>query len=337
MKLPAVATSAEKILKELKDGIYRPVYLLMGEEPFFIDLITDYIEEHALQDHEREFNQTVVYGLDTDPLNLVSVVKRYPMMAERQVVILREAQRMKEIDKLLHIIENPVETSVLVIAHKEKNLDKRTKIAKAFAKNGVLLKSDKLRDYEVSGWIAHYCKTKKIRISSVAVQLLAEHIGSDLSRVVSELEKLSIAVPNETEVTPSLIEKHIGISKDYNVFELQKALAERDISRAFLIADHFGKNTKAHPLLAINGALSSYFTKVYQYHYVKSESEAISELRIGPYFVKDYKGAARNYTPEKIERIFGYLRETDLKAKGVQGSSADDHGLLQELVYKILH
>lgn len=332
-----MAISAEKILKELKEGVYHPVYLLMGEEPFFIDLITDYIEEHALQEHEREFNQTVVYGLDTDPLNLVSMVKRYPMMAERQVVILREAQRMKGMDVLQSIVENPVDTTVLVIAHKEKNLDKRTKIAKAFLKNGVVLNSDKLKDYEVAGWISHYCKSQKIRISSVAVQLLADHIGSDLNRVASELEKLAIAVPNETEVTPALIEKHIGISKDYNVFELQNAIAERNTAKAFRIADYFGKNAKAHPLLATNGALTSYFTKLYQYHFVQNEREAASVMRIAPFFVKDYRKAAHNYPPEKIERIFGYLRETDLKAKGVNNSSADDHGLLQELVYKILH
>jgi DNA polymerase-3 subunit delta len=337
MKLPAVTAKAEKILEELKRGVYRPLYLLMGEEPYYIDLISDYIEHHAIQEHEREFNQTVVYGLDTDPLSLVSTVKRFPMMAERQVVIVKEAQRLKGIDVLEEIIEKPVPTTILVFVHKDKNLDKRTKVAKLFAKNGVVFQSDRVRDYEVAGWIMHFCKSRKIQISNAAVQLLSEHIGSNLDRIVSELEKLAIALPDQTEITPAVIEKHIGISKDYNVFELQKAIAAKDSARAFRIVDHFGKNTKTHPIILTNGALTSYFTKLYQYHYLENKRDAASVLRVPPFAIKEYENAARKYPAGKIERIFSYLRETDLKAKGVNSSSTDELGMLQELVYKIMH
>lgn len=337
MKSGSVSQQAEQILSELKAGKFQPVYLLMGEEPYFIDLISDYIEEHALQPHEREFNQTITYGGDTDPLDLVSAVKRFPMMAERQVVILKEARQMKQIDLICEVIEKPVPTTILVVAYKEKNLDKRTRLAKAFAKNGVLLQSNRLKDYEVHNWIQHYCKKKKINITAIAAQLMADHIGSDLERVVSELDKLAIALPEQSEITPAVIEKHIGISKDFNVFELQKAISARNSTKAFQIVKHFGQNPKSHPLLGTNAVLSSYFAKLYQYQHLGNKREAASLLRIPPFALKEYDAASRNYSISKIEFIFGYLRETDLRAKGVNNHGTDDNGLLQELVFKILN
>lgn len=337
MKTPAVAVQAEKILSDLKKGQFKPLYLLMGEEPYFIDLISDYIEDHALESHEREFNQTVVYGLDTDPLDLVSVVKRYPMMAEKQVVIVKEAQKMKGLDKLMEIVESPVQSTVLVLVHKDKRIDKRTSFAKKLVKNGVVLQSDRLKDYELTPWIKLYCQNRGLRISDVSTQLLADHIGSDLERVVNELDKLAIALPDQTEITPKVIEEHIGISKDFNVFELQKAIGQRNVDRAFMIVKHFGHNPKEHPVIMTNGVLFSFFTKLYQYHHLENKGQAASVLKVPPFVVKEYEASARNYPVQKIERIFGYLKDTDLKAKGVNNMSNDDLGLLQELVFKIMH
>lgn len=337
MKTPASISGTEKILKELKSGKFHPVYLLMGEEPYFIDQISDYIEKHALQPHEREFNQTVVYGLDTDPMDLVSVVKRYPMMAERQVVVLKEAQRMKNLDKLLEVVEHPIPTTTLVIAHKEKSLDKRTVFWKALAKHAVVLKSDRLRDYEITAWIKQHIELRGMKINAVAVQLLADHIGNDLERIVNELEKLAVALPGSTEITPAIIEKHVGISKDFNAFELQKAIGEKNTEKAFKIVKHMGGNPKEHPIIGTTAILFGFFVKLYQYHHLENKSKAPSVLRVPPYFIGDYEKAARNYPVQKLERIFGYLNETDLKAKGVNAVSADQLGLLQELVFKILN
>jgi len=337
MKAPAAAVQAQKILQDLKSGAFSPIYLLMGEEPYFIDLITEYIEDHALQPAEREFNQTVVYGLDTDPMDLVSTVKRYPMMAERQVVIVREAQRMKHWDKLTEIVEQTIPTTILVLAHKDKNIDKRTKIAKLLAKNGVVLKSDRLRDWEIAPWIKQYCQSHKISISDVSAQLMADHIGTDLERIVNELDKLAVALPQNAEITPQVIEEHIGISKDFNVFELQKAIGLKQSDKAFKIVKHFGQNPKDHPVIGTNAVLFSFFTKLYQYHHLGNKNQAASVLKVPPFFLKDYASAAPMYPIPKIERIFGYLKETDLKAKGVDNVSNDDQGLLQELVFKILN
>ncbi|TVR36394.1 MAG: DNA polymerase III subunit delta [Cryomorphaceae bacterium] len=330
------AAKTRQILAEMKQGIYHPIYLLMGDEGYYIDLISDYIEQHALQDFEREFNQTVLYGLETNPLDLVSVVKRYPMMAERQVVILKEGQRMKNFDKLEPIIEEPVPTTIFVICHKEKKLDGRWSITKLLNKKAVVVESSKIKENEVASWIRDYCKSHKIDISNDALQVMAEHIGPDLERIVSEFGKLEVALPKGTSITPEVIEKHVGISKDYNVYELQKAIAMKDLARALKIARHFANNPKAHPVIATNGALIGYFTKLYLFHHVP-DSQAASALRINPYFLNEYRTAARNFPVGKVESIFGYLRETDLKAKGVNNVTSDDGALLEELIFKILH
>lgn len=337
MKLPAPVSRTQDLLKDLKNGTFKPIYLLMGEEPYFIDKVTNYIEEHALEPHEREFNQTVIYGLDTDPMDLVSAVKRYPMMAERQVVIVREAQRMKGLEKIIEVVKDPVPTTVLVLAHKDKNIDKRTNFGKLINKTAEVLKSDRLRDYELVPWITRLCQSQHIAISTVSAQLLADHIGTDLERIENELEKLSVALPKGTEITPAVIEKHIGISKDFNVFELQKAIGQKHTEKAFKIVHYFGKNPKDHPVIATTAMLFAFFTKLYQYHYLKDKGSAASALRIPPFFVKEYASAASYYSVPKIERIFGYLNETDLKAKGVDNPSTDGHALLQELVFKILN
>lgn len=337
MKVPASVSRSEQILKDLKSGQFQPVYLLMGEEPYFIDKITDYIKDHALQLHEREFNQTVMYGLETDPMDLISVVKRYPMMAERQLVIVKEAQRMKNLDSALEIFEKPVPSTVLIIEHKGKNVDKRSKFWKVVSKKGVVLQSDRLKDYELAGWIKQYCQSKKIKISDVSTMLLSDHIGADLERIVNELDKLAVALPEQTEITPAVIEKHIGISKDFNAFELQKAIGQKDADRSYKIVQHMGHNMKDHPVIGTTAILFGFFTRLYQLHHLDNKSQAASVLKLPPFIVKDYESAARNYPVSKIEKIFSYLNETDLRAKGVNNASTDDLGLLQELVIKIIH
>lgn len=337
MSAKATATSAKKILSDLKKGDYKPIYLLMGEESYYIDLISDYIEEHVLNDVEKEFNQTVLYGLDTDPLSVVSTVKRFPMMAQKQVVIVKEAQSMRQLDKMMEVVENPVPSTVLVLAYKGKTIDKRTKVGKAFVKNAVVLNSAPLRSYEVAGWISEECARRKIKISKVAAEVMANHIGEDMERIINEITKLQVAMPEGAEITPQLIEKHIGISKDFNVFELQNALGDKNAAQAFKIVKHFGDAPKQHPLVLTNGALHSFFTKIYQFQHLENTGRAASVLKVNPYFVKDYARYARNYPIQKVERIFGYLKEADLKSKGVDNDSTDDNGLLQELVYKILN
>lgn len=337
MSVKTTATNAQKILSDLKKGDYKPIYLLMGEEAYYIDLISDYIEKNVLSDGEKDFNQTVLYGLDTDPLSVVSIVKRFPMMAERQVVIVKEAQSMKGLEKLLEIVENPVPTTLLVLAYKGKTIDKRTKVGKALTKNSVVFTSPALRDYQTAGWISDECARRKIKISKVAAELMAQHIGEDMERIINELNKLKVVLPEGAEITPKLIEEHIGISKDFNVFEFQNALGEKKVAQAFKIAKHFGHAPKEHPLVLTTGALHSFFTKIYQFHHLENPGQAASVLKVSPYFVKDYGRYSQNYPVQKLERIFGYLKETDLKSKGVDNYSTDEKGLLQELVYKILN
>lgn len=337
MSAKITAANAQKILSDLKKGDYKPIYLLMGESSYYIDLISDFIEKNALNDSEKDFNQTVLYGLDTDPLSVVSTVKRFPMMAQRQVVIVKEAQNMRQWEKMMEIVENPVPTTVLVLAYKGKTLDKRTKIGKAFTKNAVVFNSAALREYEVAGWISEECARRKIKISKVATEVMANHIGEDMERIINEITKLQVVLPEGTEITPQLIEKHIGISKEFNVFELQKALGAKNAAQAFKIVKHFGEATKQHPLVLTNGALHSFFTKIYQFQHLENTSQAASVLKINSFFVKDYARYARNYPVQKVERIFGYLKEADLKSKGIGANSVDDNALLQELVYKILN
>lgn len=331
-----MSKEVQQILADLKAGKPKPIYLLMGEESFYIDQISDYIENEFLQEHEREFNQTVLYGLTTSAEELISVVKRYPMMAEYQVVILKEAQMMKELDKAEAIFSKPVETTVLVIAHKHKALDKRTKAYNQIKAKGVVLQADKLKENLVPDWISSYCKQQGIGISNAARDLLANHLGNDLDKITGALDKLAIVVSKSDEITPEHIEKNIGISKDYNVWELQNALGKRDMKKTFAIVKYVLENPKTHSPIMMLGLLNSFFSKVYQYHFVTDKSRAAAEMKINPYAIKDYSTAAMNYPVFKIEEIFGHLREADLKFKGVGANSAHESLIFEELTFKIL-
>ena len=336
--------SFEKIMTELKQRKFRPVYFLAGEEPYYIDAVSDYISENALSESEKAFNQTVMYGRDTKVFSLLDAVKRFPMMSSHQVVILKEAQNLKEIDKLQYYLEKPLKSTIFVICYKDK-IDKRLKFFKNFdkLKEVTLLETKKLYENKVQEWINTYLSERGYSIVPIAAALLTEHIGNELSKIINELNKLIVSLPpNEKRITVEHIETNIGISKEYNVFELNKAVGEKNILKANRIIDHFSRNPKARenePQDVIRTLYSNFFIKLLKYHYLndKSQSAVASALGVNPFFVRDYESASRKYSAPKIIQIISILREYDLKAKGVGSSSASDGDLMKEMIYKILH
>lgn len=344
----------EEILTNLKRKIFKPVYFLCGEEPYFIDKISDYIEHNVLDESEREFNQSILYGRELDMASIIGAAKRYPMMSEYQVVIVKEAQNLKEFSKsggedsetkssgsnpFLSYVENPQPSTILVICHKYKSLDKRTALYKTLQKKAVFLDSGKLYDNQVPGWINEYIKEKGYKINPRASQMLADYLGNDLSKISNELDKLFISIPIGSEINIDQIQDNIGISKDFNVFELQDALAKKDILKANQIINYFASNPKDNPIVLVLSNLYNYFNKVLLYHFVvdKNKFNAAKELGVNPYFIDGYQRAAQNYGTVKLKQIFSYLRECDLKSKGVDNASATEGELLKELVFKILH
>jgi len=331
----------EQIISELKNKKYRSVYFLMGEEPYFIDVISDYIAENALDEHEKDFNQTIMYGKDSSVYAVLDAAKRFPMMAERQVVIVKEAQHLKEIDKLQFYVEKPLKTTILVVCLKDKP-DKRLKLYKILdkSKDAAVLESKKLYDYQVQKWLNDYLTERGYTIVPAAAALLTEYLGSELSKVVNELNKLMIMLPtNEKKITLEHIEENIGISKDYNVFELQKALGEKNVLKANRIINYFSQNPNNNPMVVVISTLFSYFEKILKYHYLSDKSQAAvaSTLKVNPFFVKDYAAAAQKYPATKIIQIVSVLREYDLKSKGAGNVSASHSDLMREMVFKILH
>ncbi|HEU4718192.1 MAG TPA: DNA polymerase III subunit delta [Bacteroidia bacterium] len=327
------------ILSDLKKKNYKPVYFLTGEEPYFIDVISDYVEKNVLDENEKEFNQTVLYGRDTDVQTIIAEAKRYPMMSERQVLIVKEAQNVRNIEDLEAYVEKPLDTTLLLVCYKYKTLDKRKSFGKTVAKHGVLFESEKLRDYKIPEWVSTYLKEKNYSIGPKASQLLAEFLGSDLSKISNELDKLMINLPPGTEITAQHIQDNIGISKDYNTFELSDALSKRDVVRANRIVNYFASNSKDHPMPVTIAALYNYFVKVLRYHGLenKAKDSVARALGVNPFFVNDYAAAARNYPVGKLKAIFSFLREYDLRSKGVDNASAEDGDLMKEMVWKILH
>jgi DNA polymerase III subunit delta len=328
------------ILSDLKKKNYRPVYFLTGEEPYFIDLISDYIESNVLDEAEKEFNQSVLYGKDITCLDIVSEAKRYPLMSDHLVVIVKEAQNIRDIEKLDSYISQPAPNTILVICYKYKTLDKRTSFAKKVDKNALLLDSKKLYDNQIPDWIINFLKEKNYRADEKALVLLTEYLGSNLSKIANELNKLMINLPIGGQITTDHIEKFIGISKDYNVFELQSALGKKDVMKANKIINYFAANTKENPLVVIIGTLFSYFSKILTFHYLenKNDQKAVaSALKVNPFFVKDYMVAARNFDIRKTVEIVSILREYDAKSKGVENVSASEGDLMKEMIFKILH
>lgn len=329
----------EDIIKDLRNKVYHPVYFLMGDEPFFIDVIAKYIEENVLDESEKEFNFTQVYGKDTDVQTVISYAKRYPMMANHHVVIVKEAQALNNIEALESYIQNPQKSTLLVVLYKYKTVDKRKTFAKTLQKSGILFESKKLYDNEVPKWISDYVKRKGYAIDPRAVQMLAEYLGTDLAKIVNEVGKLFINLPKGEQITVKNIEDNIGISKDFNIFELQKALATKNSFKAFQIAKYFEENPKSNPMPMTIALLFSYFSKVLIYHSLKDKkpNSVAAALSVSPYFVNDYAVAAKSYSTAKLLDIISDIREYDMKSKGVGNISVPEGQLLKELIYKILN
>jgi len=339
--------TADDIIKDLKARKFKPLYLLHGDEPYYIDLVGNYVEHKLLSDAEKGFNQTVLYGKDTDVMTVLNAAKRYPMMADYQVVLVKEAQEMKwgkddddkkSINPLLNYLENPLPSTILVFCYKYGKFDKRKKTYKAIEKKGLVFESAPLYDSKIPGWIESFIADKGYKVNQQASLMLAEYLGNDLSKIANELEKLMLNVSPGQEITLELIHNNIGISKEYNVFELQAALGKKDVLKVNRIVNYFEANPKANPIVLVLGNLNNFFSKVLAYHYVKDKSQQnlARELSVNPYFVKDYEQAARSYDYGKTMRIISYLREYDLKSKGVD-STAEDGALMRELMFKILH
>jgi DNA polymerase III subunit delta len=335
-----MAVTYEEIISDLKKRIFKPVYFLAGEEPYYIDLITDYIEENVLEEAEKSFNQAIFYGEETSITSIIETSRRFPMMSSHQVVIVKEAQSLKKIEDLIFYIDKPLLSTILVINYKYKVLDKRTKLHKALDSQGLYFESARLRDYQVPPWIDRFLMTQEIKTDPNASALLTEYLGTDLHKIVNELNKLIITLPaGKPVITTTLIEKNIGISKDYNNFELQKAVGERNILKANMIAHHFANNPKDNPITLSIASLFSYFSKLLTYHYLtdKSKNNVASVLKVNPYFVKDYEVSAAKYNVSKTIQVISLLRTYDMKSKGFGDISSEPGDLLKELVYKILH
>jgi DNA polymerase III subunit delta len=330
----------EEIMSDLKNRIYKPLYFLAGEEPYYIDLITNYIEDKVLPETDKAFNQMVLYGEETTVLVIIETSRRFPMMSNHQVIIVKEAQSLKKIDDLAYYLEKPLLSTILVINYKYKVLDKRTKLFKLIDSNAVYFESPRLRDYQVPSWIERYLMLKGIRTEPNATAMLTEYLGTDLHKIVNELDKLLITIPaGRPVITTELIERNIGISKDYNNFELQKAVGEKNILKANMIVRYFADNPRDNPVSLTIASLFSYYTKILTYHYLtdKSKNNVASVLKINPFFVKDYETTALKYSAKKTVEIIGLLRTYDMKSKGFGDLSSTPGDLLKELVYRILH
>ncbi len=329
-----------KIVNDIKNGNIKPIYFLMGEEPYYIDKLSDYIEENLLTEDEKGFNQTVLYGRDVSMDDIVSTCKRYPMMADRQVVIVKEAQDLsKNIDKLEGYASSPTPTTVLVFCYKYKTLDKRKKVTKLLEKNALVYESKKLYENQVGQWISRVLQGKGYAIEPKANAMLVEFLGTDLSKINNELEKLQIILPKGSQITARQIEENIGFSKDYNVFELRKAIGERNEFKSYQIAQYFADNPKDNPLVMTTGMIFSFFVNVLQYHGLKDKSpkNVASALKVNPYFLKDYDVALRNYPMKKVSAIVAALRDVDLKSKGVGASNMEHGDLLKEMLVKVFN
>jgi DNA polymerase III subunit delta len=335
----------ETVLQDLKNNKYAPVYFLHGDEPYYIDLITGYIEKNALDESARGFNQMVIYGQDANLNTILANAKRFPMMSDRQVVIVKEAQEISDLGKeeptkfLEAYLKNPLTSTILVFAHKHKKLGGKKSFLDVVDKFSVNVESKKFYDNKLPDWITNYVSSKGHSIQPRASVLLSENIGNNLERLANEIDKLVINFSSKTEITTELIHKYVGISKEYNVFELQKALQKRDVLKANQIVFYFEANTKANPVIPIIASLFTFFTKLLIVHREANKSDAniASVLKVNPYFAKDYLEASRNYSLPKVIQIIQFVHTADLQSKGIEGGSISEGEILKELVFKILH
>ena len=335
----------EAVLKDLQAKKYAPVYFLQGEEPYYIDLIADYIEQNILTESEKGFNQMLLYGKDVTMNVILNNAKRYPMMSDKQVVIVKEAQETQDWKKaevqnmLENYVKNPLPSTILVLCHKYKSIDKRKSLGKTLDKLAILVDTKKLYDNQVPDWVERYINQKGFTIKEKAKHILAENIGNNLERLSNEIDKMLINFSEKTEIDENIIQKYIGISKDYNVFELQQALAFKNILKANQIINYFGSNPKEHPLIPTIAAVFSFYSKILLIHHSKDKSESTlaKKLRVHPYFVREYLTAAKNYPLPKVMDNIHYLRNADLQSKGVGSANISDGEILKELVFKLVH
>ncbi len=332
----------DNIVEDLKNRIYHPLYFLSGEEPYFIDKISKIIENTVLAESEKDFNQVIVYGREISIIEILSLAKQYPVFGNYRVVIVREAQNLRNIEKseiLKTYLKNPVPTTILVFDYKYKKVDGRTEFAKLLGKTGVYFQSKKLWDYQVPDWIVGAMRDKGFLISQPTSIVLSENLGNDLSKIENELTKLEINLETGTEITPELIEEHIGISKDYNVFELQNSLGSRNVEKVNKIIYYFGSNPKENPAIKVIAILFTYFKKIFLYHFLtdKSDNNVAARLSVNRFFVKGYRVAASNYSKQKLRKVFSILREYDLKTKGVESAPMEDGEIMREMIFKILN
>lgn len=338
-------TKPEEVLKDLKQGKYAPVYFLQGEEPFFIDQISDYIEKNALAEHEKGFNQMVMYGKDTAVGQILTNAKRFPMMADRQVVIVKEAQNVSDLLKeneeklLINYLQNPLPSTILVFAYKYKKLDGRKPLAKELNKKAVFVTSEKIPEYKLSPWVESYFKQKGFTVDLKTAQLLAESIGNKLEVLTNEIDKMLINFDEPVKIDANHIQQYIGISKDYNNFELTKALSFRDVLKANRIIDHFRQNPRSNPSIVTLNMIFTHFSRLLLVHVNRSlpESALAGVIKVNPYFVKEYLIAAKNYPLGKVIDNIGYLNEADLRFKGINASGWEESDILKELIFKLMH
>jgi DNA polymerase-3 subunit delta len=338
--------SFESIINDLKKGKYAPVYLLQGDEPYFIDEIVSFIENNVIDESMRDFNQTVVYGRDVSARDVADLASRFPMMGEKQVVIVKEAQDLtannRKLDALEPYLENPSDSTILVFGVKYKKVDKRTGFFKKIKKipGAVVFESQKIYDNKIPGWITGYIESKGYTIDPVANQLLADHVGNDISRLVNEINKLFINLPENGKITPEVIERNIGISKDYNIFEFTKALGQKNVLKAQQIVKYFEANPKDNPLPMITVMLYNYFIKIFLYHKAGPGKDRYAMgkiLGVNPFLVPEYATAANNYSTKAIRKIIGEIKILDMKGKGFGATDAKNYGPLLEFVYKCIH
>lgn len=334
------AQTYSEILKSIKNKVFYPIYLLHGEEDYFIDQICKAIDNHVLSDMEKEFNQTVVYGRDVEVSSLVAMAKRYPMMSNHQVILVKEAQNLKNIEELASYAKNPQPSTILVLCYKHGKLDGRKKLAQTLKKKKHLIfEAKKIYDNQVPNWIEEYVRGAGYNIKPESSMLLSEHLGSDLSRLTNEIEKLFISLPKGTKIESSHIEENIGISKDFNIFELQRALGEKNILKANRIIQYFASDPRKYPVIMAIPMLYKYFINLMTIHALpdKSNRSVAVALSVHPFFVKEFMVAYRNYSFGKLFRIIGYLRYYDMKSKGWETTGIADGEIYKELIFKILH
>jgi len=334
---------AHLIIEDLKNGVIKPVYFLSGEEPFFIDQISQYIENHLLPETAKGFDQIIVYGLDVNLPDLILQARRFPMIGDKQVIIVKEAQHLfkkkSDHEALESYLNNPADTTVLVFNYKYKKLDKRKKIYKQILKQGVYFESKKLYESDTLKWIVATVKQMGHSIDMKSAQMLIDFLGTDLAKIYNELNKLNIIISPNTAITPEIVEKNIGISKDYNNFELKSAIATGDYIKAQKIINYFSANPKEHPIVVTVAILYNFFRDLFVYHSLndKSQYAAAKAMGVNPYFVKEYQTAARRYPMKKVTRNIAALKSADLKSKGLSSGSMTQKDILNELLFVLMH